>query len=86
MASKKVEKTDYSNFEKSIKRLEEITESMEEGKLSMGESLKLFEEGVKLSRQCQKLLLEAEQRVQKLTEENGKSYTEEWESEENEDE
>jgi exodeoxyribonuclease VII small subunit len=39
---------------------------MESGELSLDDSLKLFEEGVKLSRDCNKELAEAEQKVQKL--------------------
>ena len=53
-------------FEKKIERLEKIVHSMEEGDLSLEDSLKLFEEGVKLSRQCHEQLNKAEQKVQKL--------------------
>lgn len=54
------------NFEKKLTRLEEIVQKMEAGELSLDDSLKLFEEGVKLSRECNKELSEAEQKVQKL--------------------
>ncbi len=54
------------NFEESLKRLEEITEKLEKGELSLDESLKIFEEGIKLSRFCQKKLTEAEQKVEIL--------------------
>jgi exodeoxyribonuclease VII small subunit len=50
-------------FEDSIERLEEIVRKMEAGDLSLDESLKAFEEGIKLSRQCAKKLDEAERRV-----------------------
>ncbi len=54
------------NFEKKLTRLEEIVAKMERGDLGLDESLKFFEEGVKLSRECQGLLSEAEVKVQKL--------------------
>ena len=54
------------NFEKKLTRLEEIVQKMESGEISLDDSLKLFEEGVKLSRECNKELNEAEQKVQKL--------------------
>lgn len=54
------------SFEKKLTRLEEIVQKMENGELSLDDSLKLFEEGVKLSRDCNKELGEAEQKVKKL--------------------
>lgn len=54
------------SFEKKLTRLEEIVKNMEGGELSLDDSLKLFEEGIKLSRDCNKELTEAEQKVQKL--------------------
>jgi exodeoxyribonuclease VII small subunit len=54
------------SFEKKLTRLEEIVKKMENGELSLDESLKLFEEGVKLSRDCNNELTEAEQKVKKL--------------------
>ncbi len=54
------------NFEESLKRLEEITERLESGELSLDESLKFFEEGVKLSRFCEQKLTETEQKVKIL--------------------
>ena len=53
-------------FEKKLTRLEEIVENMEGGELALEESLKLFEEGVKLSRECHVELSEAEQKVKTL--------------------
>lgn len=53
-------------FEKRLTRLEEIVEKMETGELSLEDSLKLFEEGVKLSRDCNSQLNEAEQKVKML--------------------
>lgn len=53
-------------FEKKLNRLEEIVGKMEEGDLSLDDSLKFFEEGVKLSRQCHEQINKAEQKVQQL--------------------
>lgn len=55
------------DFEQSLERLESIVDSLEAGELSLEESLKVFEEGVALTRNCQKALNEAEQRVKQLT-------------------
>lgn len=55
------------NFEKALEELEAIVESMEEGKLSLEDSLKQFEKGIALTRQCQESLAEAEQTVKKLS-------------------
>jgi len=67
MATKK---TDI-NFEKSLEELEGIVEDLESGDLSLENSLKSFEKGIKLARQCQEQLSKAELQVQKLIEENG---------------
>ena len=65
------------DFEKRLNRLEEIVEKMETGELSLEESLKLFEEGVKLSRDCNVQLTEAEQKVKLLLgiDDDGKPVT-----------
>ncbi len=54
------------DFEKKLARLEEIVGKMEGGDVSLEDSLKLFEEGVQLSRTCQKELDQAEQKVELL--------------------
>jgi exodeoxyribonuclease VII small subunit len=54
------------DFEKKLGRLEEIVGKMEDGEIALEESLKLFEEGVKLSRECNSQLTEAEQKVKLL--------------------
>lgn len=54
------------DFEKRLTRLEDIVEKMETGELTLEDSLKLFEEGVKLSRECNTQLTEAEQKVKLL--------------------
>lgn len=53
-------------FEKKLGRLEEIVTKMESGELSLEDSLKMFEEGVKLSRECNTQLQAAEQKVKVL--------------------
>lgn len=54
------------NFEKSLARLEEVVQKLENANLSLDEALKLFEEGVQISRECQQRLAEAEGRVEIL--------------------
>jgi exodeoxyribonuclease VII small subunit len=54
------------SFEESLKELEGIVEQLETGDLPLERSLELFERGVKLSRQCQKRLDEAERKVEIL--------------------
>lgn len=63
-------------FEEALKRLEEIVDSLEKGQLSLDESLKKFEEGIRLSRLCNKKLVETQQKVEMLMEKNGKLLTE----------
>ncbi|MBO5783515.1 MAG: exodeoxyribonuclease VII small subunit [Clostridia bacterium] len=54
-------------FEESLKRLEEIVHALESGDTPLEQSISLFEEGVKLSGHCNKLLETAEQKVTVLT-------------------
>jgi exodeoxyribonuclease VII small subunit len=56
------------DFEKKLNRLESIVAKMEKGDMALEESLKLFEEGVKLSRECQTQLTQAEAKVKQLME------------------
>ena len=63
-------------FEDSLAELEELVEQMEQGDISLDESLKSFERGIKLTRTCQKSLQEAEQKVQILLEKNGQQTLE----------
>ena len=55
------------DFETAMQELEALVVTIEEGNLSLEESLKQFERGIELSRICQKTLTEAEQRVKILT-------------------
>ena len=53
-------------FEDALKRLEEIVGTLEKGGLPLEKSLKIFEEGVRLSRLCNKMLDKAEKKVEIL--------------------
>jgi exodeoxyribonuclease VII small subunit len=64
--TKKPEPTKKPDFEKSLARLEEVVRRLESPQLSLDEVMKLFEEGVELSRECQKQLEQAEGRVEIL--------------------
>jgi len=65
------------SFEVAIKRLTEIVQTLERGELPLEESLRLFEEGVKLSRVSQERLDAAEKRVEQLlaVDEQGRART-----------
>ena len=54
------------DFEAALKQLEEIVEQLEAGDLPLERSLELFEQGVRLSRECQERLNEAERRIEVL--------------------
>ncbi|HEY9232187.1 MAG TPA: exodeoxyribonuclease VII small subunit, partial [Blastocatellia bacterium] len=58
-----------------LKQLEQIVEQLEAGDLPLERSLELFEQGVRLSRDCQKRLDEAERRVEILLKDAGGGYT-----------
>ena len=59
------------HFEEALTELERLVETMEKGDLTLEESLKQFERGVNLTRDCRKALAEAEQKVQILTRDSG---------------
>lgn len=59
------------DFETALAELESLVETMEQGDLSLEESLKQFERGITLTRGCQESLKEAEQKVQILLSKNG---------------
>ena len=56
------------SFEKSINRLDEIVSDLQSGKLTLDQSLKVFEEGASLVAACNKMLDQAEQKVMKISE------------------
>ncbi len=59
-------------FEKALERLNEIVEDLERGNLNLDESLKVYEEGVKLIKLCTKRLNEAQKKIEILVKEEGK--------------
>ena len=61
------------NFEEALEELERLVSSMEEGELSLEDSMKAFEKGIKLTRECQTALQKAEQKVQILLNESGET-------------
>ena len=71
------------DFEKKLRELELLVERLEHGELSLEESLKDFERGISLSRECQKALNEAEQKVEILTKNNNKEALEPYDAGEN---
>lgn len=60
-------------FEKAIERLEKIVQTLEKGELPLEDSLKIFEEGIRLSQLCMARLDEAEKRVEILMKDKGKT-------------
>ncbi len=54
-------------FEQSIKRLEEIVDALENGGVTLDQVMTMYEEGVKLSRQCLDQLADAELKLKRLT-------------------
>ncbi|MGR8931475.1 MAG: exodeoxyribonuclease VII small subunit [Gammaproteobacteria bacterium] len=70
-----------SQFEEAMEELEKLVEHMERGDISLEESLKSFERGIKLTRTCQQALQDAEQKVQILLERNGQQSLEPFDDE-----
>ena len=58
-----------NTFESSLKELETIVKQLEDGDMALEESLKLFEKGVRLSRECRERLNNAERRIEVLMKE-----------------
>ena len=63
------------NFETAMVELEELVTKIEAGNLSLEDSLKEFEKGIKLSRTCQAALKDAEQRVKILSDDEEQDFT-----------
>ncbi|MDE0786927.1 MAG: exodeoxyribonuclease VII small subunit [Porticoccaceae bacterium] len=55
------------DFEQQLENLEALVASLESGDLSLEDSMKSFEQGIKVARECQKALKDAEQKVEVLT-------------------
>ncbi len=65
------------NFEESMENLEKIVEELEKGDLNLDDSIKKFEEGMKISKQCNEYLENAEKKITVLINENGNVKEEE---------
>lgn len=59
-------------FEEDVKKLQKIVEELASGKLTLGESLKKYEEGIKLAKECSTILTEAQRKVELLMKKGGK--------------
>ena len=59
-------------FEEDVLKLQKIVDELASGKLTLGESLKKYEEGVKLAKNCSSTLQDAERKVELLMKKNGK--------------
>jgi len=73
-------------FEEALGRLEDIVKKMEAGDMTLEESLKAFEEGIKLARLCSRRLDEAERRVEILLKQEEELVVKPFQVEENESE
>lgn len=72
--------TQSIDFEAALAELETLVERMEQGDISLEESMKLFERGITLTRTCQIALKEAEQKVHVLLDKNNHATPEEFEA------
>jgi exodeoxyribonuclease VII small subunit len=69
------------SFEEKLKRLEQISEMLESGEVPLEESISLFEEGIKLSKECLTILENAELKITQLKKEVSNKSTDEGEDE-----
>jgi len=67
---------DKSTFEEDLKRLQKIVEELASGKITLGESLKKYEEGIKIAQACSQALAEAQRKVELLMKKDGKFSSE----------
>jgi len=63
-------KEEPRTFESSLEALEQIVKQLESGDLPLEKSLELFEQGIRLSRECQERLSQAERRIEVLLRDN----------------
>jgi len=83
--TKKGEPPKKADFERSLQRLEEVVKRLESANLPLDDAMKLFEEGVELTHECQKQLEQAEGRVEILLKKaDGKIAAEAFEAEDEE--
>lgn len=67
-------KSPKGSFESLLKRLEAIVESLEQGKVSLDEAVELYEEGIRLSKECSEKLKTTELKVKKLAKSVGGDF------------
>ncbi|MFA6357419.1 MAG: exodeoxyribonuclease VII small subunit [Candidatus Omnitrophota bacterium] len=67
-----------STFEEDLKKLQKIVEELSSGKITLGESLKKYEEGVKIAQSCSFTLEAAQRKVELLMKKDGKLSLEEF--------
>ncbi len=70
------------SFEEQMENLEKIVGELEKGDLNLDDSVAKFEEGIKISKECNKILQEAEKKITMLVNENGETKEENFETEE----
>ncbi len=70
------------NFEEQMEQLEKIVEELEKGELSLQDSVTKFEEGIKISKDCNKTLEEAEKKITILVNQDGQMKEENFDTEE----
>lgn len=70
------------SFEEQMEDLEKIVGELEKGDLNLDDSVAKFEEGIKISKECNKILEEAEKKITILVNKDGKMQEEDFETEE----
>ena len=80
--SERRDKMAKSSFENNMENLEKIVTELEKGDLNLDESIAKFEEGIKISKECNKILEDAEKKITILLEKNGEIKEENFVSEE----
>lgn len=78
MRNKDNDKNEDETFEEAMQQLENIANELENGKLTLDESVNKFEEGMKLSKKCNDILDNADKRITIITNENGKMKEEDF--------
>ncbi len=69
------------NFEQRLEKLEALVDQLESGELPLADSLDRFQQGIKLSQQCQTMLTEAQQTIEKLSDVDNEDSAEPFEPE-----
>ena len=73
-------KTQLPDLETALSEINTLVEQMEQGELTLEQSLERFERGIVLIKHCQKVLTDAEQKVQILIQQNGQDDLEDYEN------